>query len=159
MAIQTTRDRADFLAGILVIAAVASLLFLALQAANLNDAKYAEVYTINISLANTGDIKKKSPVKSSGIIIGRVSNLELDIDKYEAVVQIAISSNYRFPKDSIFSVVSTNLLGGQYINIEAGGDEEFLADNDTVVGNSAIILEELISKFLFNEAGNEESTL
>ncbi len=154
-----TRDRADLLAGILIVAAVASLIFIALRAADLGNINTATTYSIDVKFTNIGQLKPRSPVKSSGINVGRVASMRLDGDEYEAIVSLELEAGYRFPRDSVFSIVSTNLLGDQYINIEAGGDEEYLAAGDTRIGNSAIILEDLISKFLFDEAGEEEEPL
>ncbi len=149
------RDKVDLGAGLLVILAIASLAFLALRAANLTRAGSLDTYTLNVSFENIGGLRSRSPVKSSGIVVGRITDLSLDQDNYEAVAQLDIETGYQFPADSIFSVVSTNLLGDQYVNIEAGGADELLGDGDLVTGNSAIILEDLISKFLFDKAAEE----
>lgn len=151
------RDRVNLLAGMLIIAAAASIVFIALKAANLSEIGTVQSYNISANFDNIGQLKPRSPVKSSGVLVGRVNNIELDTKNFVAVASLDIENKYIFPADSIFSIVSTNLLGDQYINIEAGGDEKNLADGAKVNGNSAIILEELISKFLFDKASDDGS--
>ena len=146
------RDRIDFGAGIFIILATVALVFIALRAANLTNVNTSDTYTVNVSFENIGGLNVRSPVKSSGIVVGRVIDLLLDQDNFEAIAVLALYQEYNFPEDSTFSVVSTNLLGDQYVNVEAGGADDNLSDGDTTIGNSAIILEDLISKFLFNEA-------
>ena len=146
------RDKIDLGAGLFIILAVISLIFIALRAANLTNVNIATTYSLAVSFENIGGLKERSPVKSSGIVVGRITSLNLDQDNYEAIALLDIDSSFTFPEDSTFSVVSTNLLGDQYINIEAGGADKMLSDGDITVGNSAIILEDLISKFLFDEA-------
>ena len=149
------RDRIDLLAGLLFVAAAASIVFIALRAANLTEYDPSSQYHVKISFANIGQLKVRSPVKSSGVVVGRVQRISFDSEMYVALVEVGINEEYQFPADSIFSIVSTNLLGDQYVSIEVGGADEFLVDGQNLVGNSAIILEELISKFLFD--GGEET--
>lgn len=149
------RKNIDFGAGLFIILAFISLAFIALRAVNLDNVGGLQTYQINVSFENIGALKTSSPVKSAGIVVGRVQGLKLDQDRYEAIASLTIEESYTFPEDSIFSVVSTNLLGDQYINIEAGGSDTKLQDGSTAFGNSAIILEDLISKFLFDKAAEE----
>lgn len=149
------RRNIDLGAGLAIILAIISLMFLSLRAVNFDNVGGLKTYQVNVSFENIGALKTSSPVKSSGIIVGRVQELSLDQDNYEAIAELAIENNYTFPEDSIFSVVSTNLLGDQYINIEAGGADTNLQDGAAVFGNSAIILENLISQFLFDKAAEE----
>lgn len=146
------RRNIDLWAGLLVIMGIISLVFIALRAANISNIDTSEAYRVQVSFENIGGIKVRSPVKSSGVLVGRVESVILDTELYEAVVGVAIQDSFQFPDDSSFSVVSTNLLGDQYIHVTAGGSEDMLADGDEVIGNSAIILEELIGKFLFDQA-------
>ena len=149
------RKNIDLLAGLLVIIALISLTFIALKAANISSATTGETYLLDVRFENIGGVQEKAPVKSSGVLVGRVDEIRLDTEDYEAIVTLAIDQQYQFPKDSIFSIVSANLLGGQYIHIDAGGHDESLAHGDTAFGNSALILEELIGKFLFDKAREE----
>ena len=142
----------DLGAGAFIVIALVSLAFISLRAANVQSLGNASTYELQVYFQNIGGLEARSPVKSAGIIVGRVSELKLDQESYEAVAHLNIVSNYQFPDDSSFSVVSTNLLGSQYVNIEAGGSTSMLADGDEAEGNSALILEELISKFLFDKA-------
>ena len=146
------RDNIDLGAGVFIIIAIVGLIFIAIRTANLNNINTADTYEISVTFENIGALNTNSPVKSSGIIVGQVERLGLDQENYEAIATLKIQTNYSFPDDSVFSVVSTNLLGDQYINIEAGGSDTMLAAGDFTTGNSAIILEDLISKFLFDQA-------
>lgn len=146
------REYIDLGAGAFIIIALISLAFIALRAANVDTLGAASTYELRIYFQNIGGLVTRSPVKSSGIIVGRVAALDLDHDTYEAVARLEIETKYQFPDDSSFSVVSTNLLGSQYVNIEAGGSADMLGDGDETEGNSALILEDLISKFLFDKA-------
>ena len=146
------RDNIDFGAGMLIILAVIGLAFIALRAANLTNVSTSDSYEISVTFENIGALNANSPVKSSGIVVGKVDSLGLDLENYEAIATLEIEAGFLFPDDSTFSVVSTNLLGDQYVNIEAGGSETMFEDGSFTFGNSAIILEELISKFLFDKA-------
>jgi len=147
------RKNIDLLAGLLVIAGAISLVFIALRAANLDSSGLSgETYRLSVSFENIGGIKDLSPVRSSGVLVGRVDRIRLDTDIYEAIVDVLIDERFRFPSDSSFSIVSTNLLGDQYIHVVAGGADDLLAGGDQVIGNSALILEDLIGSFLVNEA-------
>ena len=147
------RKDIDLLAGLLVIASVLALIFISLKAANTDSlGGGGETYLVDVSFENIGGIKEDSPVRSSGVLVGRVEDVRLDTDIYEAVVQVAINEQYRFPSDSSFSIVSTNLLGDQYIHVVAGANDENLQDGDSLIGNSALILEDLIGNFLVNKA-------
>ncbi len=143
------------MAGLLVIFGVGALVFVALQAANIGAIDAAKTYQIKVRFENLGGIKQRSAVRSSGILVGRVDSVLLDSDIYEAVASLSIEETYRFPADSIFSIVSTNLLGDQYVNIVAGGADEMLENGDSVLGNSALILEDLIGNFLVDTAEKE----
>lgn len=146
------RDNIDLGAGLFIILAVVGLIFIAVRTANLDNVTTSDTYEVSVTFENIGALNTNSPVKSSGIVVGQVERLGLDQENYEAIATLKLVSSYRFPDDSVFSVVSTNLLGDQYINIEAGGSETMLEDGSFTFGNSAIILEELISKFLFDQA-------
>ena len=101
---------------------------------------------------NIGSLNDSAPVKSSGVLVGRVRAIRYNGEEYRAEVDIAVESHFRFPTDSDFSIVSSNLLGDQYISIEPGGEEDFLESGESIVGNSALVLEDLIGKFLLDTA-------
>lgn len=148
------RYHLDFIIGLFVALAVAGTVFIALRAANITNVSSSDGYHLQLKFENIGNLASRSAVKSSGVLVGRVQRISYDSEEYIALVDVVIQPEYSFPTDSIFSIVSSSLLGGQYIAIEVGGDEEMLEANQVVRGNSAIILEELISKFLFDKAGD-----
>lgn len=146
------RQQIDLGAGLLLLIAIVSLAFIALRAANLDALGGGATYSLAVSFENIGNLKAQSPVKSSGIVVGRIASLSLDQENFEAVALVDIDQRFSFPDDSTFAIVSTNLLGEQYINIVAGGSDTALGDGDRALGNSALILEDLISKFIFDKA-------
>jgi phospholipid/cholesterol/gamma-HCH transport system substrate-binding protein len=146
------RRQVDFMFGLFVLFGALALIFIALRAANITAVARADTYDLVITFENIGGLKTRSPVKSSGVIVGRVIAVHFNHDTFEAEVEVAMDERFHFPADSIFSIVSSNLLGDQYIAIYAGGEDENLKSGDVIVGNSALILEELIGKFLFEKA-------
>lgn len=150
------RRQTDFIVGLFAIMAAVAVVFIALRAANLTEVS-DEGYAVRVRFENIGALGKRAPVKSGGVKVGQVKAVSFDSDDYVAEVEVLIFAEHLFPADSIFSIVSGNLLGGQYVDIEAGGDDETLANDGSAVvdGNSAIVLEHLIGKFLFDKAGEE----
>ena len=148
-----SRKLIDLWVGFFVILGFAGLLFLALRVGNVSSANFAETYRLTAKFDNIGGLKVRGPVKSAGVVVGRVSEIRLDPGSYEAQVTLTIDSRYRFPKDTFASILTAGLLGEQYIGLDAGGDEKMLKDGD-VVGKtqSAVVLEKLISQFMFNKA-------
>ena len=145
------RHNIDFIVGLFVVFAAVSVVFIALRAANLTEVDTGG-YTLSVRFENVGSLTEDAPVKSGGVPVGRVGRIVFDDDDYAARVEVTIDQRYKFPKDSILAIVSSNLLGGQYVAIEAGGDEEMLEGGDEVAGESALVLEHLISQFLLNKA-------
>ncbi len=134
--------------------AMAAVVFIALRAANLTEFSDAG-YSVRVRFDNVGSLAVRAPVKSGGVKVGQVRDISFDSENFIAEVEVLIFANHHFPADSIFSIVSSNLLGGQYVSIEAGGEDETIAAGALVDGNSALVLEHLISKFLFDKAGEE----
>lgn len=147
-----SRRRLDFIVGLFVAGAALCAVFIALRAAGITDVSGGG-YVIRAQFDQIGALPARAPVKSAGVRVGRVSRVEFNDEDFIAEVTMVIENEYRFPADSIFSIVSSNLLGGQYVAISPGGAEENLQPGQVVVGNSAIILEHLIGKFLFDKAG------
>ena len=145
------RHNIDFIVGLFVVFAAVSVVFIALRAANLTEVDTGG-YTLSVRFENVGSLTEDAPVKSGGVPVGRVGRIVFDDDDYAARVEVTIDPQFKFPKDSILAIVSSNLLGGQYVAIEAGGDEEMLEGGDEVAGESALVLEHLISQFLLNKA-------
>ena len=148
-----SRKLLDLWVGFFVVIGFAALLFLALRVGNLSSANFAETYQLTAKFDNIGGLKVRGPVKSAGVVVGRVSEIHFDPQSYEAVATLTIDSRYRFPKDTFVSILTAGLLGEQYIGLDAGGDDKMLKPGDVVVKTqSAVVLEKLISQFMFNKA-------
>lgn len=150
------RATLDLWVGIFVVAGIAAVLFLALKVGNLGGFDSNETYLVKASFDNIGGLKPRAPVKSAGVVVGRVAEIGFDAEKYEASVTLSISSRYHFPRDSSASIMTSGLLGEQYIALEAGGDEKMLVNNDTMkITQGAVVLENLIGQFLYNKNDTE----
>jgi phospholipid/cholesterol/gamma-HCH transport system substrate-binding protein len=153
-----TRSKIDVWVGLFVLIGGAAILFLALQAANLLSLSFEPTYRVTARFDNAGGLKPKAAVRSAGVVVGRVESITFDDQTFQANVNLALESRYGFPKDSSFKILTSGLLGEQYVGIDPGGDEANLANGDVVTQTqSAIVLENLIGQFLFNqaaEAGN-----
>lgn len=148
----------DTLVGLFVAAGIAGLFFLAMQVSNLSSLTEHETYTVTARFENSGGLKVKSPVSSAGVKIGQVSSITFDPKTYESVVKLNIDKKYNtLPDDTTASVYTAGLLGEQYVNLDAGGSDEYLKDGGKIdVTNSAIILEKAIGQFLFKSAAEEK---
>lgn len=144
--------------GLFVAAGIAALLMLALKVSNMSNFSSADGYNITARFENIGGLKVRSPVTVSGVRVGRVAAIELDDKDYEAVVYLHIDSSYnKLPTDSTASILTSGVLGENYIGLEAGADETFLKEGGEVkLTQSAMVLEQLIGKFLFNKAAGDE---
>ncbi len=143
----------DLWVGFFVAIGIASLLFLALKVGNLGSFNFSQTYVLKATFDNIGGLKVRGAVKSAGVVVGRISAIEFDPKSYEAVVSMEIDNRYRFPKDSSLSILTSGLLGEQYIGVDAGIDEQKLDGSQMVTRtNSAVVLEKLISQFLFDKA-------
>ena len=148
-----SRKLLDLWVGFFVVIGFAALLFLALRVGNLSSANFSETYPLTAKFHNIGGLKVRGPVKSAGVVVGRVSDIRFDPESYEAAVTLTIDSRYRFPKDTFASILTAGLLGEQYVGLDAGGDEKMLKAGDVVAKTqSAVVLEKLISQFMFNKA-------
>ncbi len=150
--------KTDFLVGLFVLLGILAAVFLMLQAGNLKTFSVGETYHVSAKFENIGALKVRSPVKSNGVVVGRVSGISFDNKEFKAVVDMNIFADYTFPDDSSASIMTSGLLGEQYIGLTPGADDKNLA-NDSVITytQSAVVLEELISKFLFSKAEAEGS--
>ena len=147
------RSNNDIRVGLLVVIGTAAMLFLALQSANLLSLNFQPTYTVSAMFDNIGGLKKQAAVKSAGVVVGRVKEIKFDGKSYQARVVMAIETQHQFPKDSSLKILTSGLLGEQYIGIEAGAEEKVLAEGDKVQDTqSAVVLENLISRFLYNKA-------
>ena len=149
------RSRNDFWVGVFVLIGAMAILFLALQSANLLNLSFQSTYKVDAKFDNIGGLKPKTAVKSSGVVVGRVESISFDDKAYQARVTLALETRYVFPKDSSLKILTSGLLGEQYIGIEAGADMKNLEPGDTITATqSAVVLENLISQFLFNSASD-----
>lgn len=147
------RSKIDVWVGLFVLIGAAAILFLALQAANLLNLSLAPTYRVTAVFDNVGSLKPKAAVRSAGVLVGRVESIAFDDKTFQARVVLALESRYAFPKDSSFKILTSGLLGEQYIGIEPGGADANLAAGDVVAQTqSAVVLENLIGQFLFNKA-------
>lgn len=143
----------DLWVGLFVIAGVGALLFLALKVGSMNAVNASEGYELVAAFDNIGGLKARAPVKSAGVVVGRVSDIRFDSEAYEALVTLRIDKRYSFPRDTSAAILTSGLLGEQYIGITAGGDSVKLKDKDRIkLTQSAVVLENLIGQFLYGKA-------
>jgi len=153
------RSKNDVWVGLFVMLGGAAILFLALQAANLLNLSFQSTYRVEAHFDNIGGLKPKSAVRSGGVVVGRVEAITFDDKAFQARVTLALESRYKFPKDSSLKILTSGLLGDQYIGIEAGADEKILAAGDVVTTTqSAVVLENLIGQFLYSKAAEGGSS-
>ncbi len=146
------RGELDFWVGLFVLAGFVALLFLALKAGNMGAFTQAGTYTVQAKFDNIGGLKVRAPVKSAGVVIGRVGDIQFDPKTFQAVVELKIDARYHFPRDTSAKVLTSGLLGEQYVGFEAGGDEANWVNGSVVQSTqSAVVLENLISQFLYNK--------
>lgn len=151
-----TRDKTDFWVGLFVLLGVLALVFLALRAGNMSTFSFAPTYQVQAHFDNLGGLKVRAPIKSSGVVVGRVSEIGFDNERYQAVVTFDLEKQFSFPKDSSASILTSGLLGEQYIGLTPGGDDKPLEQgNEITFTQSAVVLEELISKFLYSSADKQ----
>ncbi len=148
-----SRTTLDAWVGIFVTMGVVALVFLALKVGNLGGSTLSNPYKLTAEFDNVGTLKVRGAVKSSGVVVGRVSDIEFDPKTYMAKVTLNIDGRYKFPKDTFAKILTSGLLGEQYIGLSPGGDDQMLASGDTIARTqSAVVIEELISQFMFNKA-------
>ena len=147
------RTTLDLWVGAFVVAGIAALVVLALKVGNLSTYNVSETYTLQAHFLNIGGLKPDASVRSAGVLVGRVTGITLDTERYEAKVMMSIDKRYQFPKDTFANILTSGLLGEQYIGLMAGGDEQMLqAGEEFKKTQSAVVLEELIGKLLFSKA-------
>lgn len=147
------RSKIDVWVGLFVLFGAAAILFLALQSANLLSLSFQPTYRLDAKFADVGGLKPKAAVRSAGVLVGRVEAISFDDKSFQAVVTMSLDSRFAFPKDSSLKILTSGLLGEQYLGLEPGGDEKNLVAGDTITNTqSAVVLENLISQFLFSKA-------
>ena len=154
-----SKKNIEILVGLFVLLGAAGLVFLALKAANLGSfSSGGATYTLVARFDNIGGLKARAPVRSAGVNVGRITSIELDPKTYQGVVRMEVSRNVQFPRDSSARILTAGLLGDQYIGIEPGAEEKNFVAGDTIgQTQSAVVLESLISQFLFSKAADSGS--
>jgi phospholipid/cholesterol/gamma-HCH transport system substrate-binding protein len=150
----------ETLVGFFVLLGIAGLLFLALKAANLGSfTASSDIYSVTAKFDNIGGLKVRAPVRSAGVTVGRVASITLDPKTFQGVVRLDLQRSVQFPSDSSARILTSGLLGDQYVGLEAGAEEKALAAGDVIKQTqSAVVLESLISQFLFNKAADAGSS-
>jgi phospholipid/cholesterol/gamma-HCH transport system substrate-binding protein len=147
------RTTLDLLVGIFVVGGIAALVMLAMKVGNLGTYDVSDSYQVRAYFSNIGGLKPKASIKSAGVLVGRVTDISLDMERYEAKVVMSLDKRYQFSSDTSAKILTSGLLGEQYIGLEVGGDEAMLKDGDELkMTQSAVVLEDLIGKFLFSKA-------
>ncbi len=147
------RTTLDLWVGAFVVAGIVALVVLAFKVGNLSTYNVSETYQLQAYFSNIGGLKPKASIKSAGVLVGRVTAITLDTDRYEAKVTMSIDKRYQFPKDTYANILTSGLLGEQYIGLAPGGEAEMLKNGETIKHTqSAVVLEDLIGKFLYSKA-------
>ena len=151
-----SRTTLDLWVGFFVAVGLGALLFLALKVGNMASSNSGDTYAIHAKFDNIGGLKVRGAVKSAGVVVGRVTEIRFDPEAYLAVVTINVDSRYKFPRDTFATINTSGLLGEQYIGFEVRGDTAMLKAGDTIKKTqSAVVLEKLISQFMFNKAAED----
>jgi len=147
------RKSLDVWVGLFVLLGAIAVMFLALKAGNMSSMSFGPSCALVARFDNIGGLKPRAPVKSAGVVVGRVESIGFNDKTFQAQVTMRIESQYQFPKDSSAKILTSGLLGEQYIGLEPGGDTNNFAEGDRIKSTqSAIVLENLISQFLFSKA-------
>ncbi len=151
-----SRTTLDLWVGFFVAVGLGALLFLALKVGNMASSSSGDTYAIQAKFDNIGGLKVRGAVKSAGVVVGRVAEIRFDPEAYVAVVTINVDARYKFPRDTFATINTSGLLGEQYIGFEVGGDTAMLKAGDIIKKTqSAVVLEKLISQFMFNKAADD----
>jgi phospholipid/cholesterol/gamma-HCH transport system substrate-binding protein len=154
-----SRKELDLWVGLFVAIGIAALLFLALKVAGQSSFSASNTYQVDAKFDNIGGLKVRAPVKSSGVVVGRVNGVRFDNQSFQAVVSMTLDGRFQFPRDSSANILTSGLLGEQYVGLAAGGDSENLKNGDTLkITQSAVVLENLISQFLYSKAAEPSSS-
>jgi phospholipid/cholesterol/gamma-HCH transport system substrate-binding protein len=152
------RTTLDLWVGLFVTAGIVALFVLALKVGNASNVSVSDGYRVIAEFDNIGGLKVRAPVKSAGVVVGRVEGIALDTNSFRANVTLRIDKQYPFPRDSSASILTAGLLGEQYVGMDGGGDEENLRDGDRLkLTQSAIVLEKVIGQFLYGKAAETSS--
>ena len=153
------RTTMDLWVGIFAAAGFAAIMGLAMKVGNLTSVNVGETYIVTASFQNIGGLKPRAPVKSAGVVVGRVADIKFDTTLYAAEVSLELDKRYPFPKDTFANIYTAGLLGEQYIGLEAGGDIDMLKSGDKIAHTQdAVVLEKMISQFLNSKASEPEES-
>ena len=147
------RTTLDLWVGMFVVAGIGALVVLAFKVGNLSTYNVSDTYQLQAYFSNIGGLKAQASIKSAGVLVGRVTGITLDTERYEAKVVMSIDKRYQFPRDTFANILTSGLLGEQYIGLAPGGDIEMLKGGEVIKKTqSAVVLEDLIGKFLYSKA-------
>ena len=147
------RTTLDLWVGLFVVGGIAALVMLAMKVGNLGTYNVSESYQVHAYFTNIGGLKTKASIKSAGVLVGRVADISLDTERYQAKVVMKLDKRYQFPKDTFANILTSGLLGEQYIGLMPGGDDQMLKNGEVIKKTqSAVVLEDLIGKFIYNKA-------
>lgn len=153
-----TSRKIEILVGLFVAGAIGAFFMLAMSVSNMSSYSGGESYSLIAHFDNIGGLKVRSPVSAGGVTVGRVTGIEYNNETYEAVIRMKIDAQYdRFPVDTAASILTSGLLGEQYVGFEPGAEEEYLKDGDVIdLTQSALVLEQIIGQFLYSQSDNQE---
>ncbi|MFY9329392.1 MAG: outer membrane lipid asymmetry maintenance protein MlaD [Georgfuchsia sp.] len=153
------RTTLDLWVGFFVAAGIVAAGFLSLKVGTIDTLSAGATYQLKAKFDNIGGLKARAPVKSAGVVVGRVTGIRFDTQDYVAVVSMEIDDRYKFPRDTFATINTSGLLGEQYIGFDVGGDMDMLKPGDTIKKTqSAVVLEKLIGQFMFNKASEGTGT-
>lgn len=147
----------EFATGLFIVLGLMAMFFLLTQTTNIETYRDNAGYMVTARFSNVGSLKVRAPVTMAGVTIGRVESIEFDDTQLDAIVTLKINARYdKLPADTSASILTSGLLGEKYVGLEPGADVEYLASNDEILfTQSAIVLENLVSKYLFDQASGE----
>lgn len=147
------RTTLDLWVGLFVVAGIVALVFLAMKVGNIGTFETSKTYAVTAKFGNIGGLKVRAPVKSAGVVVGRVGEIRFNSQEYQAEVVLNIGNEFQFPVDTSASIMTSGLLGEQYIDLAAGAEETMLANGGVLkITQGAVVLENLIGQFLYNKA-------
>lgn len=153
-----SRTTMDLWVGVFVGAGIAALLFLALKVGSISGSDIQSPYTLIARFDNIGGLKARAPVKVAGVLVGRVAEIRYDNERFQAEVVFTVDGRYKFPTDTFANILTSGLLGEQYVGLDPGGEDKLLAPGDVIKKTqSAVVLEKLISQFMFNKAAEGDT--
>jgi phospholipid/cholesterol/gamma-HCH transport system substrate-binding protein len=146
------RTTLDLWVGAFVVAGIAALVLLAMKVGNLSTYNVSDTYQLQAYFTNVGGLKPTASVRSAGVLVGRVRDIRLDTERYEARVTMDIDKRYQFPRDTFANIQTAGLLGENFIGLQPGGDDQMLKNGETFKKTqSAMILEDLVGQFLYGK--------